>query len=103
MDAKLFARAQKSISPILLILKVFTGIILEEASGGNRRSGRAWGSPASAKIGNVPVTYCQYRNGLVGQIGPMKRGIASALSGKTFIVQGSLMSNRGLKSLDYEL
>ena len=89
MDAKAFARVQKSISPILFILKVFTGIILEEASGGNRRSGRAWGSPASAKIGNVPVTYCQYRNGLVGQIGPMERGIASAVLVRTFIVQTS--------------
>ena len=89
MDAKPFVRVQKSISPILLSLKVFTGIILEEASGGNKRSGLAWGSPASAKIGNVPLTYCQYRNGLVGQIGPMERGIASALSGKTLIVQGS--------------
>ena len=89
MDAKPFARMQKPISSILLILKVFTGIVLEEASGGNRGSGRAWGSPASAKIGNVSVTYCQYRNGLVGQIGPMERGIASALSGKTFMVQGS--------------
>jgi hypothetical protein len=79
MDAKPLARVQKSISPILLIVKVFTGITLEEASGGNRRSGRAWGSPASAKIGNVPLTYCQYRrNGLVGQIGPMERGVASA-------------------------
>ena len=89
MDAKAFAMVQKAVSPILLILKVFTGIILVEASGGKGTSGRAWGSPASAKIGNVPLTYCQYRSGLVGQIGPMERGIASALSGKTFIVQGS--------------
>jgi hypothetical protein len=57
--------------------------------GGNRGNGRAWDSSASAKIGNVPLTYCQYRNGLVGQDGPMERGIASALSGKTFMVQGS--------------
>ena len=89
MDAKAFAMAQKMVSPILLILKVVTGIILEETSAGNRGSGRAWGSPASAKIGNVPVTYCQYRNGLVGQIGPMERGIASAVLVRTFIVQTS--------------
>ena len=69
---------QKSISTILLILKGLTGTILEVSWGGNRGNGRAWDSPASAKIGNVPLTYCQYRNGLVGQDGPTERGIASA-------------------------
>jgi hypothetical protein len=60
-----------------------------DPSGKEKEGARVWVRSASARVGAVPVTYRQYRNGLVGHCGPMGSDIASVLLVTTFIVQGS--------------